>query len=207
MTGKDRRTLEKIDRYPSPNEIFALIQTGKGWPYRNALTADYHLKRDKALAALLYLLACRISEGIRIVRSQFKETDSEGHKHKDRLFVQGIKLSKVKKKGHSRKIEFRTEAYIDLKGPCEGLAKLVADYLNDPRTQEQLFIKSPTQASKYVSALIGIPAHWLRAFRENWLYQTWDHDIIAVANYVEVDPRTLTLYIRKGYAKYQKRKV
>jgi hypothetical protein len=30
-----------------------------------------------------------------------------------------------------------------------------------------------------------------------------DHDILAVADYVKVDARTLQLYLRKGYEKYK----
>jgi integrase len=200
MTGKNRRTLYQIDEYPTPDAIYEKIQKGEGWPYKSQESSKL-LKRDRAFCALLYLLALRISEGCRLLKSQF----SFDEKNKTRMLVKGIKLSKVKKKGHTRKIQFRTEAWIDIEGPRAKLASLVTDYLKD--APEELFIKAPTQARKYVTALIGLPPHWLRAFGENYLYDTWDHDIIAVANYVAVDPRTLQEYIRKGYAKYKNRPI
>jgi hypothetical protein len=52
---------------------------------------------------------------------------------------------------------------------------------------------------------LGIPPHWERAYGENYLYDLWDKDILAVASYVQVDPRTLTKYIHGTHAKYLER--
>ena len=45
--------------------------------------------------------------------------------------------------------------------------------------------------------------HLVGALGENFLYDIWDHDILAVSDYVKVNPRTLEKYIRRSYEKYQ----
>jgi integrase len=191
-TGRNRRTLSKIETYPTPSELLEAIQKGKGHDYKT--NVEFYLMRDRAFCCLLYLLALRISEGCRLVKSQFKI-------EKDVILVRGIKLSKVKKKGTARKKEYREEGWISLHGEREGFARLIMDYLSV--AGEKLFISNTGQARKYVKELIGIPPHWLRAYGENYLYDHWEHDLLAVADYVKVDGRTLQLYIRKGYEKYK----
>jgi hypothetical protein len=39
--------------------------------------------------------------------------------------------------------------------------------------------------------------------REDFLYGEMDHDLLAVSDYVKVDPRTLQEYIRKRHEKYR----
>jgi hypothetical protein len=45
--------------------------------------------------------------------------------------------------------------------------------------------------------------HLFRALGENYLYDAWDHDMLAVSDYVKVNPRTLEKYIRRSYEKYR----
>ena len=40
--------------------------------------------------------------------------------------------------------------------------------------------------------------HWLRAFGESYLYDSWDHDTVAVASQVKVDTRTVEKYLAPG---------
>jgi integrase len=192
-SGKDRRTLKKIKKYPRPRELYDKIVYGKGWDYSSD-DKDYFLKRDRALVALLYLLALRISEALRLCKSQFAT-------EKNRIVVSGIELSKTKIKGKPRKDQYRQEAFLPLSGNRAMLTQLVTDYLRVAKT-DKLFINDTSQAYKYVVALIGEPCHWLRAYGENYLYDNWEHDLLAVADYVKVDPRTLTEYIRRAYKKY-----
>lgn len=42
-----------------------------------------------------------------------------------------------------------------------------------------------------------------RSALENIYVSIWDHDVLAVADYVKVDPGTLQEYIRKRYGKYE----
>lgn len=192
MVGTKRRTLQYIEYYPRPYEIYEKIMNGRGWHYKT--NRDFYLKRDRAMTALAYLLAGRISEILRLNKEQFS-------KQEDRVIVRGIKLSKPKTKGKPRREQFRHEAWLPLYGPRAKLIQIVLDYLEI--APDKLFISDTSQACKCVKALIDIPPHWLRAYGEDWLYDKWDHDLLAVADYVKVDPRTLQLYIRKGYAKYK----
>jgi integrase len=48
-----------------------------------------------------------------------------------------------------------------------------------------------------------ITAHWLRQFGDDYLYDSWDHDLMAVSDYTKQDARTLQLYLRKRYQKYR----
>jgi len=174
--------------------VWEAIVNGKGWSYKT--DRDFYLKRDRAMTALLYLLACRISEVLRLKKNQFVMEE-------DRILVKGIKLSKSRVKGKPRREQFRHEGWLPLYGPRARLTELVLSYLEDPMTPDKLFINDRSQACKCVKALIPWPPHWLRAFGENYLYDVWDRDLLAVADYIKVDPRTLQLYIRKGYRKYK----
>jgi hypothetical protein len=148
--------------------------------------------------SLLYLLAVRISEALRITKKQF----IIGEKN-DRLVVDSIKLSKPRRKGKPRRHEYRSEAWLPLKGERAELTRLIMDYLELLNPEDKLFRFGNSRALQITHALLGIPNHWLRAYGEDYLYEIWDHDILAVADYVKVEPRTLQEYIRKRYEKYQ----
>ena len=76
------------------------------------------------------------------------------------------------------------------------------EYVDTLGEEEQLFKFKPNRAWQIVSSILGIPDHWLRAYGEKYLYLLWDKDIVAVSQYVEVDPRTLQHYLVKEYDKY-----
>lgn len=203
-SGKDRKTLKDIPYYPEPQEIYDLIMQGEGWQY--AQKKDFYLMRDRALAALLYLGGLRISEAIRIRKNQFLK--KKGH-----VLVRAVKLSKSKVKNKPRRVQFR-EVQMPLKGEREKLTMLVLDYVNLLEGDARLFpfsleknkygqIVGCKRAWQIVKALLPeFTAHWLRAFCEDYLYDQWDHDLLAVADCVKVDPRTLQLYLRKRHEKY-----
>ena len=70
-SGKDRRTLKKIDYYPTPQELYnRVVDPATDWPYRSE-QKDRLLTRDKALCAVLYNAELRISEARRLVKEQF----------------------------------------------------------------------------------------------------------------------------------------
>jgi hypothetical protein len=71
------------------------------------------------------------------------------------------------------------------------------DYLELLGPEDRLFSFGNSRALQITHAILGIPCHWLRAYGEDYLYEMWDHDILAVADYVKVEPRTLQEYIRK----------
>lgn len=197
--AEDRRTLKDIQTYPTPQKLCQQIVSSPGWPYKteDKTDLDFYQKRDKALVSLLYLLAIRISEALRLTKKQFSIDQKN-----DRIKVESIKLSKPRKKGKARRHEYRSEAWLPLKGERAPLTKLVMDYLELLGPEDRLFSFGNSRALQITHAILGIPNHWLRAYGEDYLYEMWDHDILAVADYVKVEPRTLQEYIRKRYEKY-----
>jgi integrase len=196
---KTRRTLKDIKYYPTPAEIFNIIMSSEGWPYKQ--DREFYLKRDRALVALLYLLALRISEALRLKKSQFLFPEDTGHN--DRIIVRGIKLSKSRVKGKPRRDQYRQENWLPLVGPRAKLTQFVLEYLKELKDDELLFPFNRTRAWQIIHKMTGATCHWFRAFGEDFLYSQWDKDLLAVSDYVKVDPRTLSQYIRRRYEKYK----
>jgi len=194
MGKTKRRTLKYIQYYPSPQELYKKIVESSGWPYKT--DADFYHTRDRALVALTYLLGGRISEVLRLRKNQFIE-------QKDRVVVRGIKLSKSRYKNRPRRVQYREEAFLPLKGERVVFTQLVLDYLKLIGEGARLFEFGRVRAWQIINAILGVPCHWLRAYCENYLYDHWGRDILAVSDYVKVDPRTLQLYIRRSYRKYE----
>jgi integrase len=208
-SGRERRTLDDIPYYPKPQEIIQKLNERTGWNYRTKdkpkLLELYKL-RDKALAALLYLGALRVSEVIRIVKNQFQNMGTH-------WLIVAVELSKSRVKGKPRRVRFR-DAQLPLTGEREPLTRLVMAYVDTLGPNERLFpfsleknendqIIGCKRAWQIVNALLPeFTEHWLRAFGEDYCYDKWDHDILAVSDYVKVDPRTLQEYLRKRHAKY-----
>jgi len=209
LSGLNRRTLRQIERYPTPREIYEALIFNQ-WNYKK--NVSYYQKRDRAFCALTYLGAFRRSETNRLVKSQFKISE-------ELITLEGIKLSKAERRDKAtgkvtmRKELYRKEAWLPLTGSRAKLGELVLDYLQELEPEQNLFAFSPTSTRPwqivecYTRGLAGkhrgITPHWLRAYGENWLYDNWEKDIMAVASYVSVDARTLSLYIRKGHMKYK----
>lgn len=226
MKRKSRLTLQSIDRVPSPNELYNELMNSKGWDYKS--NRKFFLARDRALVALLYLCACRISEAIQLKRSQFKKQET-------RILIEAMLLSKRK----PGKVKYR-EAWLPLTGERAKFTKLVTDYLEllekkKPKA-DKLFpwslekVKYPIRGEngfyvnkegekiqRYSVRLVGtsrawrvvkslLPdktAHWLRQYGDDYLYDHWDHDLMALSDYTKQDARTLQLYLRKRYQKYE----
>jgi integrase len=189
-----RRTLKFIQYYPSPRELYQKIVSAPGWNYKE--NAEFYHARDRALASLTYLLGGRISEILRLKKSQFIV-------ERDRVVVRGIQLSKSRYKDRPRREQFREEAWLPLRGERSGLTELVLSYLRLLGDNDLLFPFSRQRAWQVINSLLGVPCHWLRAYCENYLYDNWGKDILAVSDYIKVDPRTLQLYIRRSYQKYK----
>ena len=199
MTGKNKRTLKFIKSYPTPKELYEQIVNSEGWDYKR--NREKFLIRDRALVAILYLLALRISEALRLQKEQFIFPEDSGRE--DAIIVREIKLSKSRWKDKPRKEQYRQEAFLPLKGPRAELTKLVLHYLAVLEPQDKLFKFGTSRAWQIVIAMLDVPCHWLRAYGENFLYDMWKHDLLAVSDYIKVNVRTLSLYIKKGYEKYE----
>lgn len=191
-----RRTLKNISYYPSPQELYGRLISNKGWEYK--VNKEFYEKRDKALIALTYLLATRISETLRLKKSQF-EYDEENN----RFVIRGIQLSKSTLRNKLRREQYRQVAYLPLKGEREGFTLLVSNYLDILGEEDRLFNFKRDRAYHIISGRTGEPCQWLRAYGENYFFDNWDKDILAVSDYIKVDVRTLSQYIRGGYRKYK----
>lgn len=190
-TSGTRRTLRFIKSTPNPTQLYNQITGSEGWFYKT--NKQYYHARDMALIALMYLLALRVSEVLRLKKSQFSET-------KDRIIVSGIELSKSMRKGKPRQDLYRGENWLPLHGERAPLTDLVQDYFKI--SGEDLFKFGRVRAFQITISYLHIPNHWLRAFGERYLYNLWDHDGLAVSEYVKVDPRTLQNYLKGQYLKY-----
>ena len=155
-----------------------------------------YLKRDRALVAIVYLGGLRISEALRLRKNQFV-------RRKGYVLVRAVKLSKSRVKGKPRRVEYR-DARLPLTGERADLTRLVLDYVETMKSNEaKLFGFDNARAWQVVTSLLpDFTCHWLRAFCEDYLYDVWDHDLLAVSDYVKVDPRTLELYLRKRHERY-----
>jgi hypothetical protein len=92
---------------------------------------------------------------------------------------------------------------------------MILEYVAHLRDEDRLFpfslekngrgqIVGRKRAWQIVHALLPeFTAHWLLAFGEDFLYGEWDHDLLAVSDYVKVDLGTLQEYIRKRHEKYR----
>jgi len=192
-SGANRRVLEDIPYYPSPKELYHKIIEGLGWKYK--VKMDYYKTRDRALLCLLYLAGLRVSEALRIHKDQVEET-------KEYVEVRGIFLSKSHKHGRERRSKYR-DARLPLHGERKDLTMLFIEYYRICET-EKLWGFGTARAWQIVKAYLPeSTCHWLRAYCEDYLYDQWDRDLLAVADYIKVDARTLQLYIRKRHEKYK----
>jgi integrase len=196
-SGLNRKTLKKIPYYPEPLELYNNLDKSKGWPYK--INKDRYMIRDKCLIALTYILGLRISETLRLTKEQF-------FFHEKYIEVRSIELSKfyiskVKKK--QRKNKYRI-GFIFLTKERSIFTHFITDYLNIVK-EGKLFKFGKVRAYQiFESYFPQFTCHWFRAFCENYLYSTWDHDLLAVADYIGVDSPILQQYIRRGYEKYIK---
>jgi len=201
-----RRVLAQIEYYPTPQQILKMLVNREGWPYKTESKRSFYHTRDRALCSLLYLGCLRVSEAIRIRKSQFETKDSH-------ILIQAIELSKTKVKDKPRRVQFRN-ARLPLSGERQPLTRLILNHLEVLEDNDRLFpwslkrnrwnqIVGTRRAWQICNHLLPeFTEHWLRAFGEDYLYDAWDHDILAVSDYVKIDPRTLQEYLRKRHEKY-----
>lgn len=204
VDGTNRRVLADIEDYPTPEKLYQKIMQYEG-SYKTNQT--FYIKRDRALASIFYIAQLRKSEAHRITKGQF-ETDP--------FRIVAVELSKSKKRNRqtgeiiTRKDAYRKEILIPIEGKLGMFGKLIQEYLylldKKPPTQRLFpFSDKAGRDNQILKEMLGCPPHWERAFGENLLYGLFDFDLIAVANYVQVDPRTLAKYIHRTPKKYLKK--
>ena len=204
-TGLKRKTLKGIPYYPTPTELYNAIITSPGWPYKRG--SPSLLARDRALVALLYLGGLRVTEALRIKKGQFIA-------EKEYILIRGIELSKTKINGVARRIRFR-DVKLPLAGERAPFTTLVMDYVHMLKDgEDRLFpwklekdkrgqVPGGKRAWQIVTAILPEhTCHWLRAYCEDYLYSVWDKDMLAVADYIKVNPRQLQQYIRRRHERY-----
>lgn len=204
VDGTNRRVLADIEEYPTPEKLYERIIQYEGSYKTNTY---FYVTRDRALASIFYIAQLRKSEAHRITNSQFEQ---------EPFRIVAVELSKSEKRNSktgeiiTRKDAYRKEIIIPLKGKLGMFGKLIQEYLALlPKKDQRLFPFSDkagrdNQILKEMFAG-AYPPHWERAFGENLLYELFDFDLIAVANYVQVDPRTLSKYIHRTPKKYLKK--
>lgn len=213
-----RKTLGQIKHNPEPKELYKQLTESTGWHYKT--NQQSFLKRDRALASLLYLGDLRAIEALPLTKANFEEKTQY-------IWVKDIIVGK-KRNG---KISYR-EAKLPLEGERKVFTDLIIEYLEllepgqrlFPWSLEQkrvalkanYFLKDGTEKIRYSQTLVGTKRawqiinallpnytqHWLRAFGYNFDYDNMDHDIMAVSDKTRADPRSLQPYLRRRYEKY-----
>ena len=79
------------------------------------------------------------------------------------------------------------EGWLPLTGERAELTKFITDYLDLLEEDEKLFPFSNQRAWQIITTLDGYPPHYHRAFGEDYLYDTWDKDAIAVSDRSMID--------------------
>ena len=204
-----KQTVIHESDYPSPKEILETISDpNNGWDYA-AEDQEPYLQRDRAGTALVYLGALRISEMLRINTSQFN------YDHENYIEIKQVKLSK--RAPTSRLARFREvilpipKDMIQRDLPRFVLSEMVLDQAKRVGGNGIFFPnmdRSPGKALRtfrayqIISKLTGKYCHYFRGAGENFLYEAWDYDGYAVADYLKVDPRTLATYLHGGYKRH-----
>jgi integrase len=218
-----RKTLDTLrelkGKIPRPSTIYTDIMVFPN-PYKNDSTKERMYMRDRALAALLYVACLRVSEAIRLAKDQFEFKDEDG-KPWGYVNITRIKLSK-RKPGNLKHREARLPLtgnracftklildYLEILKPDERLfpwslkertfvIKKHPYRLRDGQVKDRQSVQLVGTKRAYQIIHRMLPAwtqHWLRAFGESYLYDLWDHDIVAVADQVKVDTRTVEKYL------------
>ena len=224
-TALNRRTLRMIDQYPEPKELYErIINLETDWKYSTLPQFSERttrlITRDKALPAVLYNAELRISEVERLTKQQFKQNPFR---------IVAMKLSKSEKRMRTmrdvngnliaipethkdygriitRKDLYRKEIRLPTKGYRGKISLLIQEYLDLIEDEDALLFNLQNhRIDQIVKNKLGVPPHWLRAYGENELYSLWDNDLMAVAKHVQVDPRTLALYVHGTPEKYLNR--
>lgn len=182
-----RRRLADIERYLEPEQIYSMIVTARPWPYRRRV--EHHQKRDRALLALLYLSGLRISEALRIKKSQFDLACDP-----DFVVVRDVKISKRKKKTIQREGQPMIDVPLPKTGRFSRFTDLILDYLQV--ADEDVFKIGSQRAWAIVKHMTGRWNHYFRSQRISWLVNRLRSDVIAARIVGIKNPQTIAHYYK-----------
>jgi integrase len=199
-----RRTNEDIKKRLGLEQIHSLI-TGKTWPYKER--REFYYIRDRALMALLFLTAGRISEVLSLTREQF---DVEAYRNfiviRNMILVKRLKTRKGKPVRH-RTAPIRDEVPLQLKGPLGKFTRLVQDYLeliDEPK--EKLFKFKRHRAWQIVNHVTGQWCHWFRSQAESYYGKYVFSTPFALRDFVGVsDIESLGPYVKTQWKDYREK--
>ncbi|NIO36304.1 tyrosine-type recombinase/integrase [Candidatus Bathyarchaeota archaeon] len=127
LVGVGLRTNEDIKKRLGLEQILRLI-TSETWPYRTNLA--FYRTRDRALMALLFLTAGRVSEVLSLRKEQFDfEADRNFIIIRNMILVKRLKTRKGKPVKH-RTAPIRDEVPLPRIGPLSKFTRPVQEYLD-----------------------------------------------------------------------------
>ncbi len=204
LVGVRRRTNEDIKERLGLEQIYGLIAC-KTWPYKTQ--PDFYHRRDRALMALLFLTAGRISEVLSLRKEQFDfEADKNFIVIRNMILVKRLKTRKGKPVRH-RTAPIRDEVPLPLKGPLSKFTGLVEEYISrikDPK--EKLFEFKRHRAWQIINYVTGQWCHWFRSQAESYYGRYVFNTPFALRDFVGVsDIESLGPYVKTQWRDYQDR--
>ena len=204
LVGVKRRTNEDIKKRLGIEQIYNLI-TSKTWPYKTQ--RDFYHRRDRALMALLFLTAGRISEVLSLTREQFDfEADGNFIIIRNMILVKRLRTRKGRPVKH-RTAPIRDEVPLPLKGPLSRFTMFVQDYLEllcDRK--EELFKFERHRAWQIVNHVTGQWCHWFRSQAESYYGKYVFNTPFALRDFVGVsDIESLGPYVKTQWRDYRDR--
>ena len=201
--GFDHRTIADIPFIPKPLAVYQTITKSEGWPYK--YDKEQYLIRDRALVSTVYTGCLRISEVVMpprkseskagIKKEQLKFSAQDGA-----YYFEGVKLvkEKITRKGIKvpRKDTHREQVFLPAEGERKAFTERILRWVKEVPDGGYLFPFGRVRAWQITRALTGQWNHYFRMIGENYLYPAWQKDVMALASYLKVHPRTLMYYLR-----------
>jgi len=188
-----RRRLVNIDRFVSPDRIYEMIVKAPIWKYKTNI--EFYTKRDRALLSLLYLLGCRVSEVIRLKKSQFDFGDP------DFIIIRDFRISKRKRKTIEREGIPRIDFPIPKRGRFAKFTKLVLDYYNI--ADEEMFKIGRIRAWQIVKYMTGKWCHYFRCQRLSYLVNLFRSATVTARIVGIKNPQTIAHYYRGSWEQFR----
>lgn len=168
---------------------------------------EYYELRDRALMALLFLTAGRISEVLSLTKEQFDfEADKNFLIIRNMLLVKRIRMRKGKPVKHTT-APLRDEVPLPLTEPLFKFTRLVQNYLvlvSEP--EERLFKFKHHRAWQIVNCVTGEWCHWFRSQSESYYGKYVLNSPYALRDFVGVsDIESLGPYVKTQWRDYQEK--